>query len=119
MRDFARLIFKVLVYAAVPRCRPAKSSQIDLHYGRSQIHPQSKPGFKGRPVTPIYRVVSLPAHVHQAAHDGEGDGGNRRFLGRRGHFHYYRHKRFTHRQGTFDYFPEITAESVKTIYKVR
>lgn len=111
MREIAVWLFKVLVYCAVPRCVPKPVSKRELHYG-------GKPGVLGRPVRPILRVVSLPAHVHEEAHSANGKGRSRLFLGRRGHFHYYRHDRFKNRKGTFDYFPEIKTD-VKTVYRVR
>ena len=117
MRRFAALIFKVLVYAAVPRCAPVKASRRDLHYG-------GKSGVRGRPVRPILRVVSLPPHIHSDAHKSDKSESasdvKRKFLGRRGHFHFYRHDRFVNRKGQFDYFPAIQgAQNVKTVFKVR
>ena len=111
MREFAILVFKVLAYCAVPRCTPKAGTRKDLKFG-------GKAGVKNRPERPILRVVSLPPHIHAEAH-AKGSGSKRTFMGRRGHFHFYRHARFTNKRGTFDYFPAVKVGQTRTLFKVR
>ena len=104
-RDFIAtlltLAYKVLVYISIERYRPQQISRKQMRDG--------KPGVKNRPNRPTFRVVSLPQLRSQEDREREKKErqATHKFLGRRGHFHYYRDPRFVTRQGTFDYFAPV------------
>jgi hypothetical protein len=116
MSFMLNLTMKVFVFASIPRFKPSLIS-------RKQMSRQGKPGTKGRPVVPAYRVVYAPKVIRDPSGFKQETGG-RAFRGRRGHIHFYRHERFVQRKGTWDFLPPIpdpkTGEyPTRTIIRVR
>jgi hypothetical protein len=92
------LVFKVFAFASIPRFAPVRLSRKEMHFG-------GKPGVKGRPERPSFRVVYLPRitypktePVTTSAHE---------FLGRIGHIRWYKAERYVNRKGTWDFIPPV------------
>lgn len=121
-RDHASISFmlnlaiKVLVFASLPRFKPAP-------IGRKQMHFGGKPDVKGRPQRPAFRTFYAPniRYLSDGPKSQNETGFKREFRGRRGYWVYYKHERYTLRRGTWDYIPrtEVSGEKVPTVVKVR
>ena len=114
-RELLLLAYKVLLYAAVPQLAPSKVTSKSLRFG-------GKPGVKGRPDRPIYRVVDLPKVYREGKVAQVIKFAGKVFRGRHGHFHHYRSDVFVNKQGTFEYWPPVLGPDgtlPKIKYKVR
>lgn len=111
------LAIKVLVFASLPRFKPAP-------IGRKQMHFGGKPDVRGRPQRPAFRTFYAPnvRYLSNGTDKKPGESGiKREFRGRRGYWVYYKHERYTLRRGTWDYIPrtEVSSEKIPTVVKVR
>lgn len=112
------LCMKVLAYASVPQLRPVP---VQPHQLCRRKH-DAKPGFKGRPSRPAFRVLYLPTIIRQTPKETTASGSHRTFKGRRGHLRYFRSDRFTVKKGTWRFIPPVAApvaETPHTVFKVR
>lgn len=119
LREMFSLCVKVLAYASIPYLAPKEIT-------RKTGFRQGKPGVKGRPNTPMAKVVYLP-EVSRDYDKAEESGKQRAFHGRRGTVRYYRSKRYRPKEqggvrNTFQYVPPIpgpNGEIPKALFKVR
>ena len=111
--------FKVMAFASVPRLAPAPIKKSDIKARKKLKAKGVKIPNKGS----LYRVVYLPKIIEEYSrkHYKEGNGKALK-NGRVGHLRYYKHERFTNKQGTWDLMPPIcdaNGNLPKVLYKVR
>ena len=115
LRELSMLAYKVLIYSAVTQLAPKRVHPLSLNHG-------GKPGVKGRPDRPIYRVVDLPKVYRESKQASVKKASTKAFRGRHGHFHHYRSDFFVNKQGTFEYWPPVLGPDgtlPKIKYRVR
>jgi len=116
--DLLKLCLKILAYASVPQYRPVPVTRGQLHHG------EAKPGVRGRPSRPTFRVVYLPHVVHPTeprppAEPGE-PGKAREFKGRRGHIRWFHSDFFVKMKGKWIYVaPVVVAGAEHLLAKIR
>jgi len=106
---------KVLAYSSIPQFKPAPVTRHQLHYG------EGKPGVRGRPNRPTFRVIYLPHVIHVGERKpSEPTGIHREFKGRRGHLRYFHSDYFVNVKGQWKYIAPVEVEGVeRTIAIVR
>lgn len=114
LRAMVNLALKVLVFASTPVHLKTPLTRKTMRHG-------GKPGVHDRPPRPAFRITYLP-HVIREKHPAEANGVGRDFHGHIGYIRWYRHERFVHRRGTWDYVrPAVdpaTGEFPKRQFKV-
>lgn len=109
------LCFKVLAYSSIPQYKPQPVTRGQLKRG------EAKPGVKGRPTRPTFRIVYLP-HVVHTAPPGESikTSGAHVFKGRRGHIRWFLSDYFVNKKGQWTYIAPIVVEgATHIIAKIR
>lgn len=114
LRTMVNLALKVLVFASTPVHLKTPLTRKQMHYG-------GKPDIRNRPARPSFRITYLP-HVIRNSESSGHRGQTRDFHGHIGYIRWYRHERFVHRRGTWDYVrPAVdpaTGEFPKRQFKV-
>jgi len=95
----ARLAFKVLAFASIPRYKPQPLQRSQMRFG-------GKPGVCGRPKRPALHVIYLPKIV-PVKPPSQATAAKHTFKGRRGHIHWYNADCFVHRRGTWDWLQPV------------
>lgn len=94
----ARLAVKVMAYASLPLCQPQVLTRKMMHHG-------GKAGVRGRPARPASRVLYVQAAGRER--EPSHNPGRRLFLGRRGHFRFFRSEYFKTRRGQWTYIAPV------------
>lgn len=111
------LALKVLVFASIPKFKPNTiNSKKEMKIG-------GKPGVKGRPARPSFKVIYLPKVLSEKPSSFLLNQKNHEFLGRRGFLRHYFHPRFTFKKGTWDFIAPVknpkTGKYPISLYRVR
>ena len=115
--ELLKLCLKVLAYASIPQFKPQPVTPGQLRRG------EAKPGVRGRPKRPTFRIVYLPI-VRPAAPPkpttGQKPGAHREFKGRRGHIRWFHSDFYVNMKGKWIYVPPvIMAGAEHLLAKVR